>query len=516
MLILPRDLFLRIRNQLNPSFCDDLSFSIIDSELKNLKYLNMYKSDLKFVEYFTNLEMIEISGFPSITNEDLDKIFKCLPNLKKLIIKEQNELTSINFKKANSLIDLRIISNDNLVEINGLNNLARLKSFTFYDNQHIKNKQQIVDYIMSHNGKIRYSLDVNYYRDIQFNCYENNKMFETVEWVEYCGLRKHTYYAYDSEEMKKLASLVNKIICKYIYKNDSDMEKFVILYSWMINNIDFVNEDILFFRNDIGKLKGIYNTFKYLKGGRLSYAKAFQFLLEFAGIKSDIIYSLGGSDSIGIYNGQEVHSLLGANDYALLKVYINNKTYYCDVAWDSSCLDDDCYNELRLFLMDKEELLLRHRIVGEVNVNDASSIPSDDADDLLMYAKDRIKDVDRMISKLCQYDREIDRMNNNISFLEEELKDLRLSDTSEFDDELIEDEHLLMDQTDVYNEFKDKRYKMLKDYRNILCRKYLGLNNIDDLGLAEIHNIINNLLGLLDYNLYSNDMYKLLVDTIEN
>lgn len=516
MIILPKNLFLRVRNQLNPAFCDDLSFSVIDSELKNVKYLNMYKSDLKYIEFFNNLEMIEISSFPSITNEGLEMIFKYVPTLKKLIIKEQNELSAITFKKANSIIDLRIVSNDNLIEINGLNNLSRLKSFTFYDNQRVKNNNQIVDYLLEHNGKIRCSLDISFYNYIQNISYENNTLFDNVEYVEYVGLRRHSYYSYDKVEISKLSQLVSRIVSKYLFKNDSELEKFTILYKWMINNIKFVNEDILFFQNDLGKLKGIYNTFLYSQGGRLSYAKAFQFLLNFAGIKSNIIYSLGGSDSIGIYNGQEVHSLLGANDYALLKVFIDNKVYYCDVAWDSSVYHDKCYDDLRLFLMDKSELVLRHRIIGEIDSSNSSSIHREDADDLIMYASDRIKDVNRTIDKLQQYNVSIEGLQSNINYLYTEIKDIRLDDSFEYADELVDDEHLLQDETELLNQFLDKRENVIKEYRNILCREYLGINNIDHLGLAEIHNVINELLGLVDYNLYSREMYELLVIAIEN
>ena len=515
MVILPKELFLRVKNQLNPSFCDDLSFSVIDSELKNVKYLNMYKRDLKYIEYFQGIEMIEISSFPSIVDEDLELIFKSLPNLKKVVIKEQNELKSIKFKKANSLIDIRIVSNENLLEINGLSNLSRLKTLTLYDNQHIKNKQQIVAFIVEKSGKIRYSLDVNYYKDIQLLCFDKNVMFSNSEWVEYVGLRKHSYYAYDKEEITKLAKFINKIVDKYIYKNDSSMEKFVILYKWMIDTISFINEDTLFFKNDLGKLNGIANTFKYLKGGRLSYAKAFQFLLSFAGIKSEIIYSLGASDSIGLFNGQEVHSLLGATDYALVKVYIDNKAYYCDIAWDGSVNKSNCYNELHLFLMDKEELLLRHRIVGEVSVNNTYSLHGDYEDDLLMYAADRIKSVDKFMDKLDAYKSYLDGVSMNIEFLEKEIRDLRLDDTTEFDDALFDDEDELKEQKDLYEEYLNKRRELILEHKNIICSKYLGIENVDKLNIEDKSDLLNFILGLVNYNMYSEDLYNLIVIALE-
>jgi hypothetical protein len=515
MVILPKNLFLRVKNQLNPSFFDDLSFSVIDSELKNIKYLNMYKSDLKYIEYFQGIEMIEISSFPSITNEELESIFKFLPNLKKIVIKEQNALTSIKFKKANSLIDVRIVSNENLVEIRGLENLSRLKSLTLYDNQHLKNKQQFVAFAVANSGKIRYSLDVNYYKDIQLLCFDKNIMFTNSEWVEYVGLRKHTYYAYDKEEITNLAKYINKVVDKYIYKNDSPMEKFVILYKWMIDNVSFVNEDTLFFKNDLGKLCGIANTFRYLKGGRLSYAKAFQFLLSFAGIKSDIVYSLGASDSIGLFNGQEVHSLLGATDYALLKVYIDNKAYYCDIAWDGSVNKSNCYNELHLFLMDKEELLLRHRIVGEVNVINTYSLHGEYEEDLLMYASDRIKSVNKFMNKLDSYKAYLDGASMNIEFLENEIKDLRLENTTEYDDELFSDEDDLKEQKELYDEYLEKRRQLVLEHKNIICSKYLGIENVDKLNIEEKSDLLNFILGLVNYNMYSEDLYNLIIIALD-
>ena len=515
MIILPKDLFLRVKNQLNPSFCDDLSFSVIDSELKHVKYLNMYKSDLKYIEFFQGVEMIEISSFPSIVDEDLEKIFKCLPNLKKIIIKEQNELKKINFKKINSIIDMRIVSNESLLELNGLENLSRLKTFTFYDNQHIRNKQQIVEFIVNNSGKIRYSLDVNLFKNIQLLCHDKNILFSNSEWVEYVGLRKHTYYAYDKDEICKLAKYINKVVDKYIYSNDSVMEKFVILYKWMIDNIEFVNEDTLFFKNDLGKLNGISNTFRFLKGGRLSYAKAFQFLLSFAGIKSDIIYSLGASDNIGTYDGEEVHSLLGANDYALLKVYIDNKAYYCDIAWDSSVNHSNCYDELHLFLMDKDELLLRHRIVGEVNVKNTYFLHGDYESDLLMYANDRIKDVNKFMDKLDIYKSYLDGVSMNIDFLENEIRDLRLEETTEFDDELFKDEDDLKEQLELYEEYNSKRRDIILEHKNIICSKYLGIEDVDKLNVEEKSDLLNYILGLVNYNMYSEELYDLIVIALD-
>ena len=110
--------------------------------------------------------------------------------------------------------------------------------------------------------------------------------------------------------------------------------KFGVLYSWMINNMKFVNEDDPEGEN-LNLISNVNKVFSYSRGGRLSMAKAFQMLLSFVGIKSSVVYSVGATDVIGYFNGEKVCSLLGESDYAVLRVTLDEKDYDCDIAWDA-------------------------------------------------------------------------------------------------------------------------------------------------------------------------------------
>jgi len=209
---------------------------------------------------------------------------------------------------------------------------------------------------------------------------QDKGILDRFTWVESVGLRKYIIHEYTTDEIKSLIQNVTAIVSKYVYVDDGDIERFGILYKWMTSNIEFVNEDDPKNEN-VETVSNMYKVFNYRKGGRLSFAKAFQLLLSFAGVKSSVVYSLGALESIGYYNGQKVYSLLGTSDYALLRVSIDERYYYCDIAWDSFVSDYKYFDQLRLFLVSKNELKLRHKFVGEGNIEKSYSYHGDDSDD---------------------------------------------------------------------------------------------------------------------------------------
>ncbi len=389
-----------IKDRLNIKV-DDNNFT--QEQLDKVTYLKVIKDDINYLNLFPNLNRIDFETFPSLTLEDLDTINKLVPKLKCLKIKEQSALINVDFKIFSNLEELCVIHNENL-EYTG--SLPKLKKLTFYDNKDFNDNKQIVDFLRD-NPNCDCLLDIIHYVDV-IKEYENtnNKIDTTnVRWVDSLGLRKYLIHEYTQDELDNLMTYIVFIVSKYIHKTDGDIEKFGVLYRWMLSNIEFINEDDPKGDKELfERVNNIYKVFNFNKGGRLSYAKAFQLLLAYAGVKSSVVYSMGALDAIGYYNGEKVYSLLGTSDYALLRVTLEGKYYYTDVAWDSMVNYYKFFDELRLFLVSKEELSIRHKFVGEGNIDKTYSYHGDDCDDLIMYSIERIKETDDIFERITSFD----------------------------------------------------------------------------------------------------------------
>ena len=133
-----------------------------EEELSSIKKISLSKNELDYIDYFINVEILELDSFPSVVNEDVELIASKLTKLRGLKIKEQNALFELDLKPLQHLEELCLIHNDNLVRIIGLDKIRR---FTFYDNKDFENIKQIVDFLLD-NQNSTITSDVSYYIDI--------------------------------------------------------------------------------------------------------------------------------------------------------------------------------------------------------------------------------------------------------------------------------------------------------------------------------------------------------------
>ena len=471
-----------LSKQLNQILNKELSnTSFLDSELASIKSLNISKRDLPYLDYFGNVEELAIEAFPSITNEDIVFIGKKLTKIKNLKIKEQNALFDIDLSGYENLDSLCLIHNDNLSSVVGLKNLSR---FTFYNNKDYKDIQQLVDYLISFDD-VNVTLDITYYIKIVNILVEkciNLSILKKITWIETIGLRKYTTYEYTNKEIESLMKHISYIASKYVYVTDSEIEKFAILYSWTINNFRFINEDDSEGEN-LSLISNVNKVFSYSNGGRLTLAKAFQMLLSFVGIDSSLVYSMGATDVIGYYNGEKVCSLLGESDYAVLRVSLDGKNYYCDIAWDAFINFHGFFDKLRFFLFSKNELKLRHKFVGEGNIESSHSYHGDDCDELLSLANKRIEEVEELFNDIERLKPEISGKELSIAITKLKINDLK----NEIDDldmnsklykdkmlELTELEDEISSLTSDIVRFENEREGIINSYANLLLRRYLN------------------------------------------
>ena len=499
----------KLNKILNKSL-DNMNFS--EFELSLVKKVSLSHNDLEYIDYLYNIEVLELDSFPSVTNEDLEIIASKLNRLKGLKIKEQNALLDVDLTPLQYLEELCLIHNDNLVNVHGLDKIRR---FTFYDNKDFEDIKQIVDFLLN-NQNSTITLDVSYYINIVNILFERKidiKLLNRFTWVESAGLRKYYTYEYTNAELESMLKVISTVVSKYVYATDGDIEKFGVLYNWMINNIKFVNEDDPELEN-INLVSNVNKVFNFGKGGRLSYAKAFQMLLSFVGIKSSVVYSLGAIDDIGTYNGEKIYSLLGESDYAVLRVTLDDRDYYCDVAWDALILEHGYYDRLRLFLFSKNELKLRHKFVGEANITNTHSYRGDDSDDLIMFANDRIREVNEIFDDIERLKPEIDGIGLNIAISKSRVREIK----SELDNlEIMSEDYKnkvneldkLEDQIDLDEaeliRLENSRKNIVVNYSRILVGRYLECYK--DLNFEELMYVLEK---KEEIKLLSSYMYKIL------
>ncbi len=406
-----------------------------------------------------------------------------------------------------NLESLCVIHNDNILDIVGLN---KVNKFTFYDNKDYENIQQLVDLlVMNQNADV--TVDISYYVPIVNLFFEKNldaDILNNFTWIESIGLRSYNTYEYSKNEIDELLRNISYIASKYVYSTDSDITKFCILYSWMISNMKFVNEDEPGEEN-LSLISNVNKVFSYSRGGRLSLAKAFQILLSFVNIKSSVVYSMGATDVIGFYNGEKVCSLLGESDYAVLRVTLDGKYYYCDIAWDTLIKFHGFFDQLRFFLFSKTELRNRHKFVGEGNIENTYSYHGDDSDDLIKKSLERIKEVDEMFQDIERLKPQITGKELNMAIAKIKCNDLKNEidktdiDSKEYKDkinELTELENQIDEISSELIRLENNREGIIKSYSNLLIERYLkDVSKLEAKDILEIVNKKEKLILLSDY-----------------
>lgn len=528
MIRISSDLGKQVRSQLNSlrtkfdlstndQYLDsDVCFT--EEELSYIVEISIGKNDIKYLNYFKNIEYLEISLYPSIDDNDLIYIFNRFKNIKSISIANQTDLRKIDFTKVNDLNEIIIINNDNLTYVINMNNCKNLKRVSLFNNKSLFEFNSIFEYVLRNESLSSVEIDISYFVDCISYLRKINKpvsLFNKIDWVEATGLRNKNYYKYTHNEVFNIFKIVNDSLSKYIYAEDGNTEKFGIAYQWFINNFRFFNTDVNMVDDNVGKVF----TFGY--GSRLTFAKAFQFLLSVVGIDSDMVYSIGALDTIGYSDGKQLYSLSGNTDYALLRVKIDGRNYYCDIAWNSMIKEQSFYDNLRLVLVSLDELKIRHQIVGNETDKKSSSYSSKGIEELLLFSSDRIEKVDKMLFDIEQYRTDMNKVEFNLNNTDKEINDLKIEidkldiDSVEYKnsfDKLIKLEDKIIDLENELNDYNQKRYEVIKSYKNDIISGYLGLASNSKININEL---IGKLDNIYDYGFISSYIYKLVISVLK-
>ncbi len=397
-------------NSIKKQYGEDISLDLIKS-------LSVKKDDIQYLDQIPNLINVSLESFPSVNLDDLLLLNKKVPYLKSLTITEQSALFEVDFSVFPKLSEIRLFRNDNLTKISGIEYIQKLEVL---GNRSIMDYDSIY-YLLSRDCEL--TLDLSFYYIFLKMLYDNKQsvvLLEKVNWIENGGYKKQFQFPYKSYHLSDVTNMIQLICSRYVFKQDSDLVKFSVLYKWYLDNIRFENVSE---KND--EEISSYHVLNYSLGKRVSYANTFCLMLSYVGIDARVVYSIDTLDSIGNFDGQKVYSVLGASDYALIRVVIDGKTYYVDIAWDAYLKEFKKLDFNRIYLCSKEEIKKNHNIIGEGNVINSSSYHGDDADDILERIERRNHNVDVILNEIDADDPSIEGKKVSIEYSRNRISELK-------------------------------------------------------------------------------------------
>lgn len=375
--ILPLEELKNVYNKQNTFF---------EKELSLVSTLTVNREVLEIINLFPNVLDLTIDSSEQFTTKEINFIIQSFPNLKKLTIKNQDNLQVLNLSNLYQLEELNITSNDKLFKMTNLEELSNLEKLTFYNNNLFSSISinKLVNYIKENKDK-SFNIDVLYFKDVFPDLPSN------IVWSEF--LKEKTlveHLTYNNEEMLKVYKKALSIINKYLESGDTDEEKFAILYEWLTKNVTYDFASLKNTNNKKLASNGTVGAFLDNKAVCQGYTKAMQFFLKILNIPSLDISCVMDDDA----RKRKSYSLDGRMmpsyaDHSIIKVRISNNTFYNDISSDS--IRAMFGFGKKYFLMSKDEIEKTHKLVGQEETLAYKSISDEERKKLEEFACRRIK-----------------------------------------------------------------------------------------------------------------------------
>jgi hypothetical protein len=279
----------------------------------------------------------------------------------------------------------------------------------------------------------------------------------------------------------------------------------------MLKNITYINEDI----EEHLDYYGVVDAFVFNRAGRLSYARVFQLLLLAAGMDATLVYSSGVNSRIGEFGGHELLIFYGEGDYALVRCMIDGRYSYTDIAWNKYAVENNCYNDLKILLVSKDELLMKHRVVGEGIVEKSSTINAKVIEEILDDVKNTIHDVDYMFGEVNVDNNSVNVSSQMFATNNKEIDDLKQRINQEevgtelynsLVEELIDLEKVINSYNKILVKYNDGQREIINKYSDFILNNYFGV-----ISESKLDNSWYRKLELMNkYNVISNYLYDLL------
>lgn len=485
-----------------------------EEELLKVTELSLGKDDIESLRYFTNVNRVVFESFPSITQKELDEVATGIPKVKELVIANQSALLTLNVEMFFYLEKLSIISNDNLSVVFNVEKLSKLQELVIYDNKKL-DISNLYEFICELN--VKFKLDLIYYYTLANYFIDKGldisaRYFEMISFVDCYGYRNVHTKTLKLEALNDLISNINNIVSLYCYKGDSSLKKFNVLHDWMLKNITYINEDI----EEHLDYYGVVDAFIFNRAGRLSYARVFQLLLLAAGIDATLVYSAGVNSRIGEGDGKELLKFYGEGDYALVRCMLDGKYTYTDIAWNKYALENNLYDDLKILLISKDELLMKHRVVGEGIVEKSATVNAKVIEEILDDVRHNIQDVDYMFKEVNLDENSVNVSNQMFAANNKEIDELKQRINQEevgtelynnLVEELIDLEKVINSYNKILVKYNDGQRDLINKYSDFILNNYFGILNINKLDGSWYKK-----LELMNkYNVMSKYLYDLLI-----
>ena len=422
---------------------------VYQEQLDSIHEINLKNIDVMYLQYFSNLRTLVIDGFPDL--ENFYYISRYCNNISNLIIKNQPRLKSIDLTNFKNLMNLTIVSNENLLSVEGLNEelLGELNTFEFYDNNNYSEYKDLIALLKRTNKLKDVKIDALYYSD--FVEQDDDKITSYI-WHEKIGFIEQRDKNYSSGEMVVAYNYAKRIIDSIVKEKDSDNMKIATIYSWIINNIKMSD------KRDAELNEGIVNVFRYREASMPTMAKFFQFLLRVAGIESFDINMLPRirfiSSSYGTFK-------MPSNDYEIIKIPTNEGERYFDLVWDYDITQKLDGQQSDLFMFNGfDDIVINHQLIFDNIRTKALSMDPEEKKDYINRANKRLQEV----------------------------REERIASSSDYSDGFID-----LELKERHNKFENY-YKSVAEYKN----SSKGRNkSLMDQAIEESNKILMNILSSL-------------------
>ena len=381
----------------------------LEDEFDLVEELSITGEGIKYLHLFKNVKYLNITCAHQFSNEEVQGLINMYPNLEELNVANQNKITYLNLTEQPNLKDLTIRSNKNLSRIVGIRELSNLFGITIYDNPelleiYIKllcakvSKEALLGtsckidllYIPELLELMPSTLSKEQLKLLDIKFVEQLKDNAIIEHIEHSVAQ--TIFVYETAK---------KIVEKYTKETDTPKQKFAIINEWLCQNVTYdyvgMNKKINTHNGQQRGIKGgtnsCINAILYKNCVCQGYTKAAQLMLKIAGIESYDVSCVATDDE----NVRKTFTIgekkVSYSDHSILRVLFPNKEeYYSDITWDAGKIQKGENREN--FLLSKEDISKKHQLEGEDDIETSPTISLVEEEELLNFAKERIKEVD--------------------------------------------------------------------------------------------------------------------------
>ena len=391
--------------------------SVSQEDLDTIEEINIRDVDIMYLQYFRNLKTLVIDSTPDIDDKIFNTINRNCNSVETLVIKNQPKLNSIDISGFVNLKNLSIVSNENLVDVDGLYDadsvLKTLDTLEFYDNINFKKDKKLIEYLTKNDNIKNLKLDALYYIDF-INRDGNRESEKNYKWHEKIGFKNQRNLSYTNGEMN-VAYEYAKAITNNIIKPDDSAEMIItVLYAWIIKNINLEEE------RNLDMNEGILNVFKYRVASAPTVAKYYQFLLKVVGIDS---YDINVLPRVLFNNSINGSFKIPSDDYEILMIPTKKGQKFFDLVWDMDITNKIDKDSVLFMYNGLSDIAYNHRLVYANNLEDSDSYSIEDREKLLSKAKKRLQNVkSQKITQLIGNDEDVyAKIVDSHSFLQDKM-----------------------------------------------------------------------------------------------